>query len=93
MPISSHHIRHIKLHSLIDFFHLSGTKVEASLKKLQELDKTNIKAFAGASAGSLIASLCALGYNPEELDTIMRGLDFNKFFDHSYAVMGEAIDF
>lgn len=43
-----------------------------------------VKSFAGTSAGSIIASLVAVGYMPDELCTIMRSMDLEKLVETEY---------
>jgi NTE family protein len=42
--------------------------------------KLKIKSFAGTSAGSIIASLVAIGFMPDELCTTMKAMDFTALF-------------
>lgn len=44
---------------------------------------SNIKRVGGASAGAITATLFALGYSVNEMNIIMKELDFNKFTDGS----------
>ncbi|WP_016917302.1 patatin-like phospholipase family protein [Rickettsia honei] len=37
----------------------------------------------GASGGAIAAFSIALGYQPEEIEDILKKIDFNKFSDHT----------
>jgi len=52
----------------------------------------NIKGFAGSSAGSIVASLLAVGYNAKELQNIIFGIDYNKIIDDKWGVFRDAIN-
>lgn len=64
-----------------------GVKGGAYPETIREAEKQNlfklaeIKGVAGASAGAITAGLIALNYSSDELDVIMRDLDFKSFFD------------
>lgn len=62
-----------------------GVKGIAYIGALKALDEHGITpqltAFAGTSAGSIVAALLAAGYSHDELRTIMMELDFKKFED------------
>ena len=47
------------------------------------------KRFAGTSAGAITATLCAVGYQPEEIVKIIKETDFSKFLDSDHGVIGE----
>lgn len=59
---------------------IKGIAFTGALKKLNQLglDYTKIKGIAGISAGSIIASLLAIGYTPDELIQVMSDIDFKK---------------
>jgi len=42
-----------------------------------------VRAFAGTSSGSIVATLAAIGYSPEEIERAMLDLDFSKLLDGS----------
>jgi NTE family protein len=42
----------------------------------------NIKGYAGTSAGAITATLCAIGYNSNEITNIIKKIDFSKFLDN-----------
>ncbi|WP_395476853.1 patatin-like phospholipase family protein [Rickettsia endosymbiont of Pantilius tunicatus] len=62
-----------------------GVKVIAYAGALKALEETGhlsqIKKVAGTSGGAITALCVALGYNPEEIDIILKDIDFNKFAD------------
>ena len=47
---------------------------------------TNIKRFAGSSAGALIACALAIGYSSYELENLLFSKNFNDFLDDSWGV-------
>ena len=64
-----------------------GVKVIAyagALKALKDKDcLKNIQKVVGASGGAIAAFSIALGYQPEEIEDILKKIDFNKFSDHT----------
>lgn len=46
------------------------------------------KRFAGTSAGAITATLCAVGYQPEEIVKIIKETDFSKFLDSDHGIIG-----
>lgn len=60
------------------------------LNKLNILDK--IKGFAGTSAGSIVASLLAIGYNSYEIKKIMFELDMASIVDGTTSYLREGIN-
>jgi len=53
-----------------------------SLKALEEADiMAQIKNIAGASAGSMMALLCAIGYTSTEVETLLKNTDFADLMD------------
>lgn len=62
---------------------VKGVAYGGALKALTEAKLlTNIKGYAGASAGAITAALCALGYTADEISTIIKDTDFSDFLDH-----------
>jgi predicted acylesterase/phospholipase RssA len=68
----------------------AGNAYMGALKALYDLNilqydpdftQSNIKGFAGASAGAITSVLLACGYTPHELEAIMKLVDFEDFFD------------
>lgn len=55
--------------------------------------KLKLKGIAGVSAGSIIASLLAVGYTPIELKEIVTTIDLAKLTDIKYSYLGTAINF
>jgi NTE family protein len=54
---------------------------------LYDLDKkSKIKGYAGTSAGSIFASLLAVGFSPNEIKDIMVTLDFGKIIYNNFIV-------
>jgi NTE family protein len=72
-------------------FEGGGVKGIAYVGALQELEKrgilTDISRIGGTSAGAITAILVGLNYSLVEVDSILRGLDFNKFMDDSWGVV------
>ena len=64
-----------------------GVKVIAyagALKALKEKDcLKNIQKVVGTSGGAIAALCIALGYQPEEIEDILKKIDFNKFSDNA----------
>ncbi|XP_038076985.1 uncharacterized protein LOC119744872 isoform X1 [Patiria miniata] len=64
-------------------FEGGGNKGLAAIGAIRVLEELgiwgNIKRFAGASAGSMIASLASVGYNSHDIETFLRG-DIQKVF-------------
>lgn len=60
-----------------------GTKIPGLVGALYGLENNGFEPshLAGTSAGSIVASLRAAGYTPEELKTIMLDLNFKDFLD------------
>ncbi|XP_038076732.1 uncharacterized protein LOC119744725 isoform X2 [Patiria miniata] len=57
-----------------------GLAATGAIRVLEELGYWgNIKRFAGASAGSMVAALVAVGYNSYDIETFLRG-DITKVF-------------
>ena len=60
-----------------------GVKGIAYVGSLKELDKrghyNTIKRVSGTSAGALVALMIALKLSPDQMEELMRGLDFNSF--------------
>ena len=62
----------------------SGVLKAMEDRKLQH----QIRRVAGASGGSMIAALFAVGYHADEIKTIMETTDFEKFKDGGWSVFG-----
>jgi NTE family protein len=80
-----------------------GIKGIAYCGALQALEKENIlydnqgkfkiKKLGGTSAGSIIASLLAVGYTPSELTDIMINFDSSVIVDDKWGILGDALNF
>jgi NTE family protein len=72
-------------------FEGGGIKGMAYVGALQVLDKKgilpNIKRIGGASAGAITATLVGLNYSIEEIETILRNLNFQNFLDDSWGII------
>lgn len=52
------------------------------LKQMEERGLLkDVRGYAGASAGAIVATLCAVGYNVDELTEIIKETDFSDFLD------------
>ncbi|WP_346354746.1 patatin-like phospholipase family protein [Azotosporobacter soli] len=75
-------------------FEGGGVKGIAYVGALQKLDEKgvlpNVKRVGGTSAGAIMALLCGLNYSLSEIETILKGLDFNKFLDSSWGILRDA---
>lgn len=58
-----------------------------------EQKKLKIKGIAATSAGSIVGSLFAIGYKPQELNYIINGIDFNKIMDDKPGFIRDSINF
>lgn len=71
-----------------------STKAIAYIGALQQLNKLNvlknIHGYAGTSAGSIIATLLAIGYSIEQIKEIMLDLDFNKIYDDKLGIIRDS---
>ncbi|MGK2864150.1 MAG: patatin-like phospholipase family protein [Chitinophagaceae bacterium] len=60
-----------------------GVKGVAYVGAIKELHKaglfTNIQRFSGSSAGALLACMICAGYNVDEIEELMRSIQFKKF--------------
>lgn len=60
-----------------------GVKGIAYVGALKELDErghySTLENVSGTSAGAIVAAMIAVGYSPDEIDKLMRGLNFKKF--------------
>lgn len=79
---------------------VKGISFTGALETLQKLNiiysTTNefkLKGIAGASAGSIIASLLAIGYTPTELIDIMSNLDFERIADDKLGYIRDTLNF
>ena len=63
---------------------VKGLAYPGALQVLQTADiLPKIERVAGTSAGSIVAALIALGYSPEQMQSLMLDLDFKQFEDGS----------
>jgi NTE family protein len=68
---------------------VKGIAFTGAVRSLEERDvMSGIKRIIGSSAGSMIASLLAIGYNANEMRDILMSTDLNKFKDSEYWVVG-----
>lgn len=51
-----------------------------------------VKGYAGTSAGSIVASLLAIGYTVNEVKDIVMDMDFKKFIDDEPGVIRDAVN-
>jgi predicted acylesterase/phospholipase RssA len=80
-----------------------GIKGVAFVGALLELDKMGIlydnqnnfkiKGISGASAGSIVAALLAIGYNPKEIEDIMNSLNFSELITDNDGYIKDAYHF
>ncbi len=60
-----------------------GVKGAAYVGAIRELDKANLLApiqrVSGTSAGAMMACMICAGYNVDELEKLMLGIQFSKF--------------
>ena len=69
-----------------------GAAFGGATKKLEESGMLDgIEGVAGASAGAVAATLIALRYNAGEMEATLNALDFKKFEDGSFGVLGEIV--
>lgn len=54
--------------------------------------KLKLKGIAGASAGSIVSSLLAIGYSPDELMNIVPSIDFEKIFDDKKGIIRDGLN-
>lgn len=54
---------------------------ELNILKYSDFKIQGVEGFAGASAGAMTGVLLACGYNPDELEEVMKGVSFEDFFD------------
>src|SRR5208282_2448020 len=74
---------------------IKGISYCGALEVLEKLDILNanlIKGFAGSSAGSIIASLLAIGYTPKEITDIMLGLNMADMTDGTVSYVREGLN-
>jgi NTE family protein len=70
---------------------VKGIAYTGALERLNELDLLkNVKRYAGSSAGSIIATLLAVGYTTKELKNIMLEIDFPTLLDDKTGVLRDA---
>ncbi len=58
-----------------------GISFIGALLELEKMEKLNFKNLAGTSAGSIVATLLAIGYTPKEMKKIMLEMDFDSIVD------------
>lgn len=75
-------------------FEGGGVKGIAYLGALQVLEQRgilpSIKRVGGASAGAIMCVLCGLNYSMDEMETVLKSLDFKKFLDDSWGVIRDS---
>jgi len=79
---------------------IKGICFTGALETLDELNilysdttELKLKGIAGTSAGSIIASLLAVGYTPKELKEIMSNIDFEEIVDDKLGYIRDTINF
>lgn len=76
---------------------VKGISLCGVLKYLRDIiwkdNKLNIKKIAGTSAGSIVASILALGYTYEEIDSIIMNTDYDKICDDKIGYIRDALNF
>jgi len=61
---------------------VKGIAYIGALKVLEAVGRLKgVRKFAGSSAGSIVAGLLAIGYTPEEMETVLSQTDFTQFKD------------
>lgn len=73
-------------------FSSGGIKGLAFCGALKKYNLSNVRGYAGTSAGAIYASLLAVGYTPDELEEIMMNVDVNKLLDGHLSYIREAIN-
>ena len=63
---------------------IRGGAYVGALRAMEELGLNN-KCFVGSSVGSILASLYAVGYNPDELEEIFNDINFDLFKDINFS--------
>jgi len=67
---------------------VKGIAYAGALRELQNRQiMQNIVRVGGTSAGAITAVLTGLNYSADEIEAILKGLDFNKFMDDSWGVI------
>lgn len=93
------HIDTIKKNKKYKYIVLSGGGVKGlafcgAMDVLSKYDAlSDIKGYAGTSAGSIGASLLALGYTTDEIKDIMMDLDMNKIVDDKWGIVRDGVNF
>lgn len=76
---------------------IKGISLCGVLKFLQNIiwkdNKLNIKPIAGTSAGSIVAAILAIGYNYDEIETIIMNTDYDKICDDKIGYIRDALNF
>ncbi len=67
---------------------IRGGAYVGALRAMEELGVNN-KCFVGSSVGSILASLYAVGYNPDELEEIFNEMNFDLFKDINFSFSKE----
>ena len=67
---------------------IRGGAYVGALRAMEELGLNN-KCFVGSSVGSILASLYAIGYNPDELEEIFNDINFDLFKDINFSFSKE----
>ena len=67
---------------------IRGGAYVGALRAMEELGLNN-KCFVGSSVGSILASLYAVGYNPDELEEIFNDINFDLFKDINFSFVKE----
>lgn len=63
---------------------IRGGAYVGALRAMEELGINN-KCYVGSSVGSILASLYAVGYNPDELEEIFNDMNFDLFKDINFS--------
>src|SRR5271166_6526508 len=71
---------------------LSFAGAVSSLEK-KGLELNKLKGIGGVSAGSIIASLLAIGYTPDELNEILPTINYNKIASDDMRYISEGVNF
>ena len=78
---------------------IKGIAFIGALHALNELNylytnnKLKFKNIAATSAGSIIGSLLAIGYDPNEIEDIMKTMDFQSIIDDQYGMIRDSYNF
>lgn len=73
---------------------VKGISYCGALQVLESMDiLSNVKGFAGTSAGSIVAGLLAVGFTPKELTNILNELDVRQLMDDKFGYIRDAVNF